>query len=413
MARLRSVFGVEVPITWLFEAPTIARLSQRVEGLLRGVQGSEMPALVPVERTPEQDLLLSFAQQRLWFLDQLEPGTATYIIPSAVRLRGQMDRMALAAVLDQVIRRHENLRTTFPSQQGRPVQQIAAEPTTGLVILDLRHLGAEVREREARRLAQQEVEAPFDLGRGPPLRARLLRLGEQDQVLLLSMHHIISDGWSSGVLIRELSQLYLGRVQGEAVTLPALPIQYVDYALWQRNWLQGAVLQEQLDYWKRSLEGIVPLELPTDHPRPVMQSARGARQRLRLSRELGQQVRALSQQVGVTPFMTLLAVFEVLLARYSGQHDIAVGTPIANRTREEVEGLIGFFVNTLVLRTDLSGNPTFLELLNRVRTVALGAYSHQDLPFEHVVDTVQPQRDLSRSPLFQVFFALQNTPEVS
>jgi amino acid adenylation domain-containing protein len=408
VARLRGVFEVEVPIGWVFEAPTVRRLSQRIGGALGQEPAGSQPPLEPVSR--QQRLPLSFAQQRLWFLDQLEPGNSAYNVARAVRMQGQLDRGAVREALWGVCQRHESLRTTFPLQQGEPVQQIAAQPLSELRVIELDGLSRQQREQQVRALAQQEGEQPFDLAQGPLLRSWLVQVEPQDQVLLLSMHHIISDGWSSGILVRELTSLYESLSSQTEPRLPPLPLQYADYALWQRQWLQGEVLQKQVDYWQTALADLAPLELPTDYARPPMQSSRGAVQRLQIPEKLTQDLRTLSLREGVTLFMTLLAAFQVVLARYSGQDDLAVGTPIANRTRQETEALIGFFVNTLVLRTDLSGDPSFVEVLGRVRRVALEAYSHQALPFEQVVEVVHPQRDLSRSPLFQVFFELQNLP---
>ncbi|HET8841977.1 MAG TPA: amino acid adenylation domain-containing protein, partial [Ktedonobacteraceae bacterium] len=405
VARLRRLLGVEVPLQVLFEAPTLVDLTERLQLLLRQEQESSVPAIVPVPR--DQELPLSFAQQRLWFLDQLEPGSTAYTIPGAMRLQGRLNRAAFDRALIMIMQRHETLRTTFPVREGQPIQLIAAEPITQLIILDLSALPQQEHEIVAQQLVQQEAKQPFDLVHGPLLRCSLIQLAPEHQILLLSLHHIISDGWSSGILLRELVKSYTSLQQGEAVALPELPVQYADYALWQREWLQGAVLQQQLDYWKQNLAGLQSLELPTDHPRPAIQTYQGALMHRWLSVELKQRVHALSQRAGVTSFMTLLAAFQVLLARYSGQYDIAVGTPIANRRREEIEDLIGFFANTQVLRTDLSGNPSFIDLLERVRVVALGAYMHQDVPFEQVVEAVQPQRDLSRTPLFQVMFSTQ------
>ena len=407
IARLRTLFGVEVPIRWLFDAPSIAGLSRCIEEALRQAHGMPLPPLVAVSR--EQWLPLSFAQQRLWFLDQLEPGSAAYNVPRAVRLQGGVDEQALEQALRALMQRHESLRTTFPSREGEPVQQIAPEPVSQLTQVDLRGVPEPQREEEARRLAQQEGQQPFDLERGPLIRTWLVRLEQHEHLLVLTMHHIISDGWSSAILEQELSDLYTGFASGVPVLLPALAIQYADYAYWQRSWLQGEALEKQLDYWRENLAGLAPLTMPTDHPRPAIQTFRGEQQQVYLSAELSQQLRALSQREGVTLFMTLLAAFDVLLARYSGQGDLTVGTPIANRTYEEIEGIIGCFVNTLVLRTDLSDNPVFEDLLARVRETALGAYTHQDVPFEQVVEALHPERDRSRSPLFQVFFALQNT----
>ncbi|NLG50810.1 MAG: non-ribosomal peptide synthetase, partial [Chloroflexi bacterium] len=352
---------------------------------------------------------LSFAQQRLWFLDQLEPGSPLYNIPSAVRLTGALDVLKLEQALNLVIARHESLRTVFRTVDDAPVQVIMPELALSLPVEDLRGLAEQEREAALTRIAAVEASAPFDLAQGPLVRARLVRMAEQEHIALVTLHHIIADGWSVGVLIREVAALYSALRMGQPPVLPELPIQYADFAHWQRQWLSGAVLQEQLDYWKQQLGPQPPvLELPTDRPRPAFQSFRGATQSLTLPRELAEGLKALSQRAGATLFMTLLAGFQTLLYRYSGQSDICVGTPIANRNRAEIEGLIGFFVNTLVLRGDLSGNPTFWEVLRRVREAALGAYAHQDLPFETLVEELQPQRDMSHTPLFQVMFVLQN-----
>jgi amino acid adenylation domain-containing protein len=408
LSRLRNAFHIELPLRALFEAPTVAGLAQRIEAASRDAQGLQVPPLVPVARTGA--LPLSFAQQRLWFLDQLVPDNPFYNIPSAARLTGQLNMAALAQSLNEVVRRHEALRTTFAAVDGQPVQVIAPTLTVPLPVIDLRALPEEEREAEGMRLAVEEAQRPFDLAQGPLLRVQVLRLGAEDNVVLLTMHHIISDGWSMGVLIRELGVLYAAFSQGQPSPLPALAVQYADFALWQRQWLQGTVLESQLAYWQGHLSGLPILELPTDRPRPTVQAFRGATHSLVISSSLTESLRALSRQQGTTLFMTLLAAFQILLARYTGQEDIVVGTDIANRNRAETEGLIGFFANPLVLRTDLSGNPTFRELLGRVREVCLGAYAHQDLPFEKLVAELQPKRDLSRNPLFQVLFALQNAP---
>jgi amino acid adenylation domain-containing protein len=354
---------------------------------------------------------LSFAQQRLWFLDQYEPNSSVYNIPSALRLRGSLNIGALEQSLNEIIRRHESLRTTFSMVDGNPLQVIAPVIKLSFAAVDLRDHPERDREEEAQRLAQEEARRSFDLRRGPPFRATLFRLGEQDHLLLLTAHHIVSDGWSTGIFYRELSVLYRAFTNGEPSPLMDLPVQYADFAVWQREWFQGEVLEKQLSYWKNQL-GRIPgvLHLPTDRPRPAVQSYRGKTQSIDLSKELTEGIKALSRKEGVTLFMTLLAAFQTLLYRYSGQKDIVVGSPIANRNRAEIEGLIGFFVNTLVLRTDLSGNPTFRKLLQRVRTTALGAYEHQDLPFESLVEELKPERSLSHSPLFQVMFVLQNAP---
>jgi len=354
----------------------------------------------------------SFAQQRLWFLDQLEPGSHLYNIPQAIRLSGALKTEALRQSLAAIVARHESLRTTFALIDGAVSQLIAERQAVEMPVTDLSDLPEAEREAEVERLAQAEAQRPFDLSRGPLLRASLLRLGAEEHVLLLTMHHIASDGWSMGIFYQELATLYDACSKAEPSPLQELPIQYADYALWQHEWLQGEVLGQQLAYWKQQLTGApAALELPTDYARPAALSYRGARQSLLLPKSLAQSLKALSQQEGVTLFMTLLAAFQILLSRYSGQQDIVVGSPIAGRTQSETEGLIGFFVNTLVLRSDLSGNPTVRELLGRVREVALEAYAHQDVPFERLVEELQPERSLNRTPLFQVMFILQNAPQ--
>ena len=408
-SRVREVFRVELPLLSLFEAPTIAELARRIEEVRRGAQGPTTPPLVPASR--DTQLPLSFSQQRMWLLDQLEPGSPTYHISHALRLSGTLDTEALKRSLKEILSRHEALRTTFAAVDGEPVQAISDTIDTKLPVQDLSGLPQAEREAEAKRLALEEKRRPFDLERGPLFRARLLRLDEEEHVLLISMHHIVSDGWSMGVFWRELGALYGAFARGGPSPLPELPIQYADYALWQRQWLKGEVLEEQLVYWKDQLAELPVLELPTDHPRPAVQTHRGARQSLALPESLTNALKKLSRQEGTTLFMVLLGALQVLLSRYSGQEDIAIGTPIAGRTRAETEELIGFFVNTLVMRTDLSGDPSFREVLSRVREVALGAYDHQDLPFEKLVEELQPERDLSRVPLSQVFFALQNVPQ--
>ncbi|HJT57689.1 MAG TPA: amino acid adenylation domain-containing protein, partial [Ktedonobacteraceae bacterium] len=406
VSQVRTVLQVEVPLRSLFEAPTVAGLAARVERAMRSEQSLKAPPLLPVAR--EQDLPLSFAQQRLWFLDQLEPGRGAYNIPNAVRLCGRLDAVVLGQSMQEIVRRHESLHTTFHVRGGQPVQVIEPVGAFGVPMTDLSTLLPDLRQEEAYRLIQQEGQQPFDLVRGPLMRAMLLRLDEDEHILLLTMHHIISDGWSMDVLVRELTSLYNAFVQRQPSPLAGLALQYADFAAWQRGWLQGEALESQVRYWTEQLSGLAALNLPTDHPRPEVHTFRGTHQSLRLPSELSQQLQQLSQRQGVTLFMTLLAAFQVLLARYSGQNDISVGTPIANRTQAELEGLIGFFVNTLVLRADLSGNPPFEQLLQQVREICLGAYAHQDVPFEKLVEVLQPERDLSRSPLFQVAFGLQH-----
>jgi amino acid adenylation domain-containing protein len=409
VSQVRRAFQVEIPLRELFEAPTVAGLAERVEAALRSETNLEAP---PIEATTrEGDIPLSFAQQRLWFLDQLAPGNLFYNIPTAVRLEGSLDVEALARSLNEIVRRHEVLRTTFRTRDGEPVQVIAQELEPSLSVEDLTHLPEEEREAEARRRVQEEARQPFDLTEGPLLRARLLQLGDREHIAAVTTHHIVSDGWSMSVFVGELAALYEAFASGRASLLPELPIQYADFARWQREWLQGEVLESQLAYWEQQLrDQPLMLDLPTDRPRPAMQTWRGATETFSLPPDLAEQVRALSRDAGVTLFMTLLAAYQTLLRRYSGQEDISVGTAIANRNWQEIEALVGFFVNTLVMRTDLSGAPSFRELLKRVREVALGAYTHQDLPFEMLVDRLQPERDMSHTPLFQVALALQNAP---
>ncbi|HEX7770939.1 MAG TPA: condensation domain-containing protein, partial [Pyrinomonadaceae bacterium] len=357
---------------------------------------------------------LSFAQQRLWFLDQLEPGLVAYNIPAAVRLVGQVDVAVLNWSLNEIVRRHESLRTTFDSVAGQPVQIIAPSFELTIRIVDLTDIPDELRETEAMRLSREEAALPFDLIRGPLIRAVLLRLRNEEHVLILTMHHIISDGWSQGVLKTELSALYEAGMNGQGSPLPELSIQYADFAQWQRGWLKDDELDRQLAYWRKHLAGAPPsLDLPNDGVRPPQLNYRGATFLFELSPELSESVNAFSRREGTTLFMTLLAAFKALLFRYTGQSDLVIGTPVANRNREELEGLIGFFVNTLALRTDISGNPTFRELLHRVREVSLNAYAHQDLPFELLVEELQPVRDLSRNPIFQIVFDLQSAPAKS
>jgi amino acid adenylation domain-containing protein len=392
-----------------------AELTEHKEEILKillGLQSSsrtDLPIL-PIPR--KNDIPLSFAQQRLWFLDQLEPDSAAYSVPvAAFRLGGRLDAAVLERSLNEIVRRHESLRTTFAIVDDYPAQIIAPTLQLRLPVVDLCELPATEREGEAQRLTDENASQPFDLTRGPLVRAILLELGEEEHAVLLMVHHIISDVWSRGIFIRELTILYQAFVAGKPSPLPELPIQYADFAIWQREWLQGAALEEQVSYWKAHLSGApTVLELPTDRPRPPLQVYSGGHQLLACPRALSEALKALSRQEDATLFMTLLAAFATLLYRYTGQDDVLVGLPIANRTRNELEGLIGLFANTLVLRADMRGNPNFRQLLQRVREAALGAYSHQDLPFEALVEKLQPARDLSRNPLFQVMFALHNVP---
>ena len=409
VSRVYEALKVELPLRSLFESPTIAELAVRIEAAIRADDGLPTPQVIPVSRGTQ--IPSSFAQQRLWFLDRLEPGSCSYNVSQAIRMEGGLDRHALEQALNEIVRRHESLRTTFAATDGAPVQVIAECGVVTMPVVGLGGSPKAEREAEALRLAVEEMRRPFDLVGGPLLRARLLRLDEQEHMLLLVMHHIVSDGWSLGLFVRELTILYDAFSRGEPSPLPELSIQYADYAAWQRQWLQGEVLEKQLAYWRNQLAGVPgALNLPTDRLRPTMHGFRGAKRSLTLPKSLTEKLKALSDQEGVTLFMTLLAAFQTMLMRYTEEEDIVVGSPIANRNRAEIEGLIGFFANTLVLRTDLSGSPSFRELLTRAREVALGAYAHQDVPFEKLVEELQPERSLSRTPLFQVMFAMQNTP---
>jgi amino acid adenylation domain-containing protein len=407
MSRIRKALQVDLPVRDLFEAPTIAELAERIA--TAGATPGELSA-PPIRPAPRDGALpLSFAQQRAWFLDQLDPDSTAYSIPATMQLSGPLNLAALRRSLRVIARRHEILRTTFVAADGRPEQRIA--PTLRLIppLLDLQGLTTTARTAMAQRLADEQSRRLFDLARGPLVQLALLRLNTEEHLLLLTLHHIIADGWSMRVLVEELAALYEAFLSGRPSLLPALPIQYADFAIWQRTWLRGAVLEAQLAYWRRSLAGAPALlELPTDRTRTPIQAFQGARLRLALPRRLSEQLKALGQHEGVTPFMTLLAAFKALLQRYTGQDDIVVGAPIANRNQVELERMLGFFANTLALRTNLAGNPTFRTVLARVREVALGAYAHQDLPFEKLVEELQPARNLSYTPLVQVLFALHN-----
>jgi amino acid adenylation domain-containing protein len=405
ISRVRKALAVEVALGELFLHPVLKDFARGLATAAR----SELPPIQPAPR--DGRLPLSFAQQRLWFLEQLGDLGSTYHIPTRLHLRGELHRAALVGALDTIVARHEALRTVFAVVDGVPEQRIAPADT-GFRLVE-HDLGGRADARaELGRVMSDEAHARFDLERGPLIRGRLVRLAADDHVLLLTMHHIVSDGWSMGVLTRELSALYAAFRRGEPDPLPPLPIQYADYAAWQRRWVEGEVLREQAEYWTETLAGAPELlELPTDHPRPAEQDHAGALVGIDLGEALTAGLKALCRRHGATPFMTLLAGWAAVLARLSGQRDVVVGTPSANRGRAEIEGLIGFFVNTLALRVDLSGSPTVAELLEQVRTRSLGAQHHQDIPFEQVVDLVQPTRSLAHTPLFQVMFAWQNATE--
>jgi len=409
LSRLRDHLGIDLPLRTLFEEPTVAGLAAVVAG--DGEAADVAARAPPIRRTShEGDLPLSYAQERLWLLDQLAPNHPFYNMPVAVRINRPVDVEALRAAMNEIVRRHEALRTTFAVAGGGPVQRIAPRLELDLPVIDLSRFDESRQQSEVDRYTKQKRDRPFDLSRGPLVRACLLRLGEAEHVFLLVMHHIVSDGWSMGVLVGELTELYEASAAGRPARLPELPVQYADYALWQRKWLSGEVLDGQLSYWKETLSGLPELELPTDRPRPAVQTFRGASETFRFSRQTAEALEKLSRREGVTLFVTLLAAFQTLLHRYTGQDDIAVGSGIANRGRAELEGLIGFFVNAVVMRGDLSGDPTFRELLARVHQVCLGAYAHQDLPFDKLVEELQPERRSNYNPLSRVFLVLQNFP---
>ncbi|HYT22705.1 MAG TPA: amino acid adenylation domain-containing protein [Candidatus Polarisedimenticolia bacterium] len=387
----------------------MAALAARIEPARSPQHGTPAPFIQPVSR--DGKLLLSFAQQRLWFIHQLEPGSCAYNLFSATQLTGRLNVMALEQSFNEIIRRHEALRTVFRSVNGQPFQVNLPTLTINLPVMELRDVVSPAeRGAESRRLCTEEARRPFDLANGPLLRATLLRLTDETYVLVLVLHHIIFDGWSRGVLDQEISIAYEALSCGQSPSLPALSLQYADFAQWQRQHLRGEALEGQLAYWKKQLETLSILQLPNDRPRPAIQTSRGARQSFTLPEDLVEGLKMLGRQEGVTLFMTLLAAYQTLLGRYTGQNDIAIGAPISGRDRSEFESLIGLFLNMLVLRTDLSGNPTFRELLCRARKVCLEAYANQDVPFEELVQELQPLRSLSHNPLFQVTFALQNSP---
>jgi amino acid adenylation domain-containing protein len=407
ISRVRQLLGVEVTLSALFARPVLTSFARGISEAIPAV----LPAIRPVKG--KERLALSFAQQGLWFLAQLDQKQSqAYHVPFGLRLNGVLDEKALVKTLDRLVARHEILRTTFIAINGEPQQRImpGEESHFSLVKHDLR--GQPKAETELERLALEEASAPFDLERGPLIRGRLIRTAEQEHTLLITIHHIVCDGWSIGVLLRELGALYDAYRQGKADPLPPLPVQYADYAAWQRRYLAAEAVEEHANYWKAALAGAPPLlELPTDRPRPMQQDFAGAAVECSLDEELTKALKALSQRHGTTLFMTLLAGWAVLLARLSGQPEVVIGTPSANRSRHEIEELIGFFLNTLALRVDVSASPTVSELLQRVKAVTLDAQQHQDIPFEQVVQIIRPERSLAYNPLFQVMFVWQNTPE--
>ena len=419
ISRIREEFGVDLPVKLLFTMPTIESLCLQLDNVQGGLDLMP-PQVERIDR--EGELPLSFAQMRLWFLNQLESGKSEYNIstsynmPAAIRLSGQLNVSALRKAFQQLVERHEALRTSFLIDDGQAVQVIREPADWFMDVRDLRHLDAEEREAEVIHLAEDEATRSFDLVLGPLnkarrirlMRTRLLQTADNEHVLLLTMHHIISDGWSLGILIDEVGALYRAIVSGEPSSLEPIHIQYADYAAWQRKWMDGPVFEHQLSYWKQQLAGVPVLELPTDRPRPALMTFNGSYEPVRINQSLTQQLNALSREQGVTLFMTLLSAFYTLLYRYTGQSDVCVGTPVANRALPDFEKLIGCFVNSLALRVNLEDDPKFVDLLSQVQEVTLAGYSHQDLPFERLVDALGVSRDKSHSPLFQVVFTLQN-----
>ncbi|MDQ1925164.1 condensation domain-containing protein, partial [Massilia pseudoviolaceinigra] len=408
ISRIRTTLGTELALRDLFAHPTLTALAQCISKIAR----TTLSAILPANR--DDALPLSFAQQRLWFLDQLDHAAgAAYHMPAGLRLQGQLNQAALQAALDRILARHEALRTSFVTQDdGQPIQLFApADVGFSLQEVDLSHLIGNEQEVAVVRSSEEEARASFDLSTGPLIRGRLLRLSDQEHILLVTQHHIVSDGWSIDILVQEFSALYTAFSQQQTDPLPPLSIQYADYAAWQREWLQGDVLHQQVHYWQQHLVGAPALlEMPTDHPRPPVQSYKGNRIAVTLPAALTQDLRAFSQRHGATLFMTLLAGWSALLSRMSGQNDVVIGTPFANRQRSEIESLIGFFVNTLALRVQLNDDPTVVQLLMQIKANTLEAYAHQDIPFEQVVDAIKPVRSLSHSPVFQAMLVLQNTP---
>jgi amino acid adenylation domain-containing protein len=405
VSKIRQSLEVELPLRCLFESPTIGELAKEVS---RANTGTEIPPIKPV--AGEGDLPLSFAQQRLWFLSQLEPESCAYNGSIILELEGVLNIIALSDSINEIIERHEVLRTSFVVVDGQPIQQIASKLKINLACVDLSEFSPDAQKTEIKRLEQADTQQVFNLTQSPLFRLTLLRLSNNKHLLSIAMHHIIFDAWSTGVFVHELSQLYTAFVSNRSNPLPELPIQYADFAVWQRQLLQG-FLESQLTYWQRQLSQLPVLNLPVSRPREEVTTNTSAEETFIIPADLSQAIHLLSRQAGVSLFMTMLAVLQVLLQRYTSQDDIVIGTDVANRNRSEIEPLIGFFINLLVLRTDLSGNPSFQELLQRVRQVTLGAYAHQDLPFDRLVKALQPQRYLNHTPpLFQVLLVLQNTP---
>jgi amino acid adenylation domain-containing protein len=407
ISRIQKAFGIDLPLRVLFENPTVQRLAKVIEQRLHSRQ--EFPAIMPVPR--ERPIALSYTQQRLWFMVQLAPGATSYNVPAAVRIQGALSPEMLEKSLQEIVRRHEALRTRFVLVDGEPYQVIESEAALALPVVNLDDMPPRRRQSEAKYLAQEEARKPFDLASCPLARAQLLRFSENEHILLLTMHHIISDAWSISILIRELSAIYNGHLAGAAAILPELPVQYADFSVWQRTCMVGEALEQQLDYWRNQLAGLQPLELPTEYPRPAVQSGNGEFIAFAIPGALTEKLKDLSCRQGATLFMTLLTAFKALLSYYSQLLDITVGTSVAGRPRPEIEDVVGCFINILPLRTDLAGDPSFTELMERVKTVTLEAFAHQHVPFEKLVEVLHPERDPGRSPLVQIMFVFHNVPQ--
>ncbi|MDQ3827317.1 MAG: condensation domain-containing protein, partial [Actinomycetota bacterium] len=409
ISRLRAALRVEMPLRDVFSNPTVASLAGVIETVTGQGDAGELLVIPVLPR--DEELPLSFAQQRLWFLDQFEPNSAEYVItPIALRLHGALDVDALNDALSALVTRHESLRTTFDSVDGRGVQVVHAPDRVTMPVLDLSDLPAAEREAALARFLQQECTQPFDLHEGPLVRPRLVRLAPQEHALTVTMHHIITDGWSNGVIDSELSVLYAAAVRGESPQLPDLPVQYADFAVWQRGRLSAQAFTEQMAYWRSQLDGVAPLELPTDRPRPPVQTKNGALLEFVVPSVLTAEFKELGRRNDTTLFMTLVAACQVLFSRWSGQDDVVLGTVTSGRERTDLERIVGMLVNTVVLRSRVDDQCTFRDFLGQVKGTVLDAFAHQDVPFERLVDELRPDRDTSRAPLFQAMVVLQNTP---
>src|SRR6185437_10817456 len=403
ISMIRKQFGMELPISEVFDYPTVEKLAAR---LTTEASTDILPPVTAEQPRPEY-IPLSFSQERLWFIDQLE-GSVQYHIPSVLRLKGILNKEILEKTLKSVINRHEVLRTTILEHKGQGYQHILPADNWKLTVT----AAPDKNEAALSKYIAEQISKPFNLSKDYMLRAELISTEDDEHILVATMHHIVSDGWSRSILVKEVTTLYEGYTGNTAMSLPELPVQYADYAIWQRKYMDGEVLENKLSYWKTKLDHVSPLQLPTDYSRPAIQTSNGASYGFSIEKQLTEELHSLSQAHGATLYMTLLAAFKVLLYRYSGQEDIVTGGPIIGRNQQELEGLIGFFVNTIALRSQLSGDKPFTQLLQEVKATTLEAYAHQEVPFEKVVDAVVKDRDMSRSPLFQVMFSLQNTPEV-